>query len=107
MFLEQKTGSAPGLIYATIRHSATTRTFAIEVRKTDTGHFTALMPDKRWSIECHTEDAALMMHAATLFPTEHTHAPWLSTPYAPSRILTRAKDNNSAETHFTDEFTPA
>nr|WP_294915011.1 hypothetical protein [uncultured Neokomagataea sp.] len=107
MFLEQKTGSAPGLVYATIRRGATTRTFAIEVRKTDTGHFIALMPDKRWSIECHTEDAALMMHAAILFPTEHTHSPWLSNPYAAPRILTRIKEENSSTTQRIKELTPA
>jgi len=38
------------------------------------------MPDNRWSIECLTVEAALLMHAAVLFPVEHELSPWLSNP---------------------------
>ncbi|WP_249207712.1 hypothetical protein [Gluconobacter cerinus] len=80
MHLEQRTGSVPGLVYATVRQGMTTRTFPIEIRQTASGHYIARMPDQRWSIECMTVDAALLMHAAVLFPVEHEHAPWLSNP---------------------------
>ncbi|GBR52014.1 hypothetical protein AA106555_0765 [Neokomagataea thailandica NBRC 106555] len=105
MFLEQKTGSAPGLIFATIRQGATTRTFAVEVRKTDAGHFTALMPDHRWSVECLTEDAALLMHASVLFPTEHAQAPWLSNPHPAPRPIQPRK--TSAQLQKADEVSLA
>ncbi|WKE49117.1 hypothetical protein [Gluconobacter oxydans] len=58
----------------------TTRTFPIEVRRTASGHYISRMPDNRWSIECRTIEAALLMHAAVLFPVEHELSPWLSNP---------------------------
>ncbi|WP_231490068.1 hypothetical protein [Gluconobacter roseus] len=58
----------------------TTRTFPIEVRRTASGHYISRMPDNRWSIECLTVEAALLMHAAVLFPVEHELSPWLSNP---------------------------
>ncbi|MCP1248779.1 hypothetical protein [Gluconobacter oxydans] len=58
----------------------TTRTFPIEVRRTASGHYISRMPDNRWSIECLTIEAALLMHAAVLFPVEHELSPWLSNP---------------------------
>jgi len=80
MHLEQRTGPVPGLVYATVRQGMTTRTFPIEVRRTASGHYISRMPDNRWSIECLTVEAALLMHAAVLFPVEHELAPWLSNP---------------------------
>ncbi|MFT8807548.1 hypothetical protein [Gluconobacter sp.] len=58
----------------------TTRTFPIEVRRTASGHYISRMPDNRWSIECLTIAAALLMHAAVHFPVEHELSPWLSNP---------------------------
>ncbi|MEW9272789.1 hypothetical protein [Gluconobacter oxydans] len=58
----------------------TTRTFPIEVRRTASDHYISRMPDNRWSIECLTIEAALLMHAAVLFPVEHELSPWLSNP---------------------------
>ncbi|MBF0857788.1 hypothetical protein HKD24_00960 [Gluconobacter sp. LMG 31484] len=80
MHLEQRTGPVPGLVYATVRQGMTTRTFPIEVRRTASGHYISRMPDNRWSIECLTIEAALLMHAAVLFPVEHELSPWLSNP---------------------------
>lgn len=80
MHLEQRTGPVPGLVYATVRQGATTRTFPIEVRRTAAGHYISRMPDDRWSIECRTVEAALLMHAALIFPVEHELSPWLSNP---------------------------
>ncbi|GBR29921.1 hypothetical protein GCM10007870_02630 [Gluconobacter kondonii] len=87
MHLEQRTGPVPGLVYATVRQGMTTRTFPIEVRRTASGHYISRMPDNRWSIECLTIEAALLMHAAVLFPIEQELSPWLSNPKpAPSAI---------------------
>ncbi|WP_245528413.1 hypothetical protein [Gluconobacter morbifer] len=70
----------PGLVYATVRQGMTTRTFPIEVRRTASGHYVALMPDNRWSIECLTVEAALLMYAAMVFPVEQEQSPWLANP---------------------------
>lgn len=87
MHLEQYTGPVPGLVYATVREGMTTRTFPIEIRRTQSGHYIARMPDDKWSIECRTVEGALLMHAAVLFPVEHAHAPWLSNPRPAVRPL--------------------
>ncbi|MFT9198667.1 hypothetical protein [Gluconobacter oxydans] len=75
----------------------TTRTFPIEVRRTASGHYISRMPDNRWSIECLTVEAALLMHAAVLFPVEHELSPWLSNPKPSSRMVERLA--KAAETH--------
>gem|GEM_PF-2178337 len=91
MHLEQRTGPVPGLVYATVRQGMTTRTFPIEVRRTASGHYISRMPDNRWSIECLTVEAALLMHAAVLFPIEQELSPWLSNPKpAPSALSNAA-----------------
>ncbi|MFB9941268.1 hypothetical protein [Gluconobacter oxydans] len=75
----------------------TTRTFPIEVRRTASGHYISRMPDNRWSIECLTVEAALLMHAAVLFPVEHELSPWLSNPKPSPRMVERLA--KAAETH--------
>ncbi|WP_228391791.1 hypothetical protein [Gluconobacter aidae] len=68
------------------------------------------MPDNRWSIECLTVEAALLMHAAVLFPVEHELSPWLSNPKPSPHVvdrmsktvetrLDRAKDKTKKESH--------
>ncbi|KXV07119.1 hypothetical protein AD931_10735 [Gluconobacter oxydans] len=54
-------------------------------------------PDNRWSIECLTVEAALLMHAAVLFPVEHELSPWLSNPKPSPRMVERLA--KAAETH--------
>ncbi|MEJ5154803.1 hypothetical protein WH240_06305 [Gluconobacter wancherniae] len=85
MHLEQKTGPIPGRVFSTFRRGMTTRTFQIEVRQTDAGYYIARMPDQKWSVECQTAEAALLMHAEVLFPTQYSELPWLDNPQpAPS-----------------------
>ncbi|MCQ9154903.1 hypothetical protein [Acidomonas methanolica] len=78
MHVEQRTGSIPGIVFATVRHGSTARTITVSVARTETGRFVAKLPSGKWSIECMTAENAILMHAALIFPIEIESAPWLA-----------------------------
>jgi len=79
MHVERRTGTIPGIVFATVRHHQSVVQFSTEVRIDTNNRYICRLPHNQWSTPCQSVDAALLLHAALLLPTAED-APWLENP---------------------------
>jgi len=89
MQVERRTGSVPGIVFATIRNGQDIQQISSEIRFDDQNHYVSRLPGNRWSVPCKTIDDAILMHAAQVLTSEPDLSPWLDNP-AESRFRTPA-----------------
>ena len=101
MHVEKRTGSIPGIVFATVRHGASVRNLTVELQRTASGRYNAHLPNRTWSVECQSPESAILMHAALVFPVEVEDAPWLRN-IKPARLITEPE-----EAAFSSHATPS
>jgi len=89
MQVERRTGSIPGIVFATVRSGQDVSQISSEIRYDESNNYICRLPGNRWSVPCKTADDAILMHAALVMQSEPELAPWLDNP-AESRFRTPA-----------------